>query len=116
MELLPGKPDACRELLWWLVSPQEQFVQCGGTFCPVLAAGEMPPPLHGPLVQAAISESVKLAVRDSNDDDAAEVAALLPPRQAEALERAGLTAQQRIWHVMHCFKERCKLLDRCAWR
>ena len=22
MELLPGKPDACRELLWWLVSVQ----------------------------------------------------------------------------------------------
>lgn len=42
----------------------------------------------------------------------AEVASLLPPRQAEALEQPGLTPQQRIWHVVHTFKQRCQLLDR----
>lgn len=55
---------------------------------------------------------MKLAVRDTTEDDVTEVATLLPPRQAEALERPGLTPQQRIFHVIHTFKERCKLLDR----
>lgn len=66
-------------------------------------------------MQAAVAETVKLAVRDAKDDDVTEVASLLPPRQAEAMERPGLTAQQRIWHVIYVFKERCKLLERCAW-
>ncbi|KAI7839977.1 hypothetical protein COHA_006298 [Chlorella ohadii] len=78
MELLPGKPDVCRELLWWL---------------------------------ATIAESVKLAVREADADDVADVATLLPPRQAEAFEQPGLTPQQRIWHVIYTFKGRCKLLD-----
>ena len=62
--------------------------------------------------QATIAEAVKLAVRDAKEDDVAEVASLLPPRQAEALEQPGLTPQQRIWHVVHTFKQRCQLLDR----
>lgn len=64
-------------------------------------------------MQAALAEAVKLAVRDEvTPDTVAEVAALLPPRQAEALGKPGLRRQQRIWHVLHCFQERCKLLGR----
>lgn len=84
--------------------------------CSISLALTLPAPLHAlpSAIQATIAESVKLAVREADADDVADVATLLPPRQAEAFEQPGLTPQQRIWHVIYTFKGRCKLLDRCG--